>query len=243
MNLAIDIGNSRTKAYWFEGRNLVNKTTYDQPLSADLINTIQKHGEFSRSIIASTRILSTEVKGAISAMNNVIVLNASVVLPIRFSYRSPETLGADRIAMAVAARMQFPEQNCLVIGAGTCITYDLINTNGEFLGGAISPGLNMRLKAMHEFTERLPLVDLNEEFIQLGDNTSSSLRMGGQTAAVLEMNAMISKFGSQFDNLKVILTGGDAPYFEQHLENRIFAAPNFLGEGLNEILLWINTPE
>jgi len=204
-------------------------------------NTFKKITEshpFEHCIISSVRTVDDNSIKEISKSDSVVWVNSATAIPIKIKYRTPETLGIDRICLAVGAAQMFPNQHCLVIDAGTCITYDLVNENHEYLGGTITPGITMRLRAMNHFTHKLPLIEPSGEWIDIGMDTKTCMQMGSEVAAALEMKALIDHYSRQFANLKVILTGGDAPYFEQHVENAIFAAPNILGHGLNAILLW-----
>jgi type III pantothenate kinase len=138
--------------------------------------------------------------------------------------------------LVAAAVTQFPHQNILVIDAGTCITYDIVSTQKEYFGGAISPGLEMRLKALHTFTNKLPLLPLKDEEFLIGNNTKNSLYFGVINGVVAEIEGFIAHFAKENENLTVVLTGGDTIFLAKRLKNSIFANSNFLLEGLNSIL-------
>ena len=163
-------------------------------------------------------------------------LDHSTKIPIVNKYGTPETLGKDRIAAAVGAWMKYPNENILFIDMGTCITMNFVNNKGWFLGGNISPGINMRFKAMHKFTANLPLAEnvLNDEFI--ADTTVKALQNGAIKGTFREIDSFITETRNKFGEIKVILTGGDAFFFENWTKNMIFVAPNLVMEGLNEIL-------
>ena len=164
-------------------------------------------------------------------------LDASTPLPIQNLYGTPKTLGKDRLAAVVGANELFPNQNCLVIDAGTCTTYDLIDAKGNYLGGNITPGLKMRYKAMQHFTAKLPLVDKPETFANgIGNNTVAAMELGGGLGNVLEMEGWIRYFNQQFEGINTTLTGGDAEYFAKRLKTKIFAHSNLVLIGLNKIL-------
>jgi len=168
-----------------------------------------------------------------------IQLNAHTPVPIKNCYETPHTLGYDRLADAVGAWSLFPGKHSLVIDCGTCINYELITSTGEYLGGGISPGLRMRLEALHHFTGKLPLThpdNFSEKFP--GTNTAQcilSATIGGMAG---EINWMIEKYSEQFTPLNIILTGGDASRFGKYLKNKIFAHPDLPLLGLLEILLY-----
>jgi type III pantothenate kinase len=159
-------------------------------------------------------------------------------LPQVFSnaYATPKTLGNDRIALVSAASKLYPSQNVLVIDVGTCITFDIINSENQYLGGAISPGLQMRYRALNTFTENLPLLEPQEEVNLIGNTTMMSMHSGVIFGIISEIDGVISMYKSQYKDLTIILTGGDSVFLCKRLKNSIFANSNFLLEGLNYIL-------
>lgn len=165
-----------------------------------------------------------------------IRLSHETPLPFVNRYLTPATLGRDRIAGVAGAHRLFPGHNCLVIDAGTCITYDLLTANGEYLGGNIAPGLEMRLKAMHSFTARLPLVERTDAAAFIGNTTETAMQSGAQWGALLEINGFIGEFERQFPNLRVILSGGDADYFKNYIITDPILEKNIVLIGLNQIL-------
>ena len=167
---------------------------------------------------------------------NFVLLNNSTPLPIKILYKSPTSLGNDRIALAVGAITNFPNKNVLVIDAGTCITYDLINSKKEYLGGSISPGIQMRYNALHQFTSQLPLLESVDTAMLTGVNTEESIHSGIINGVFVEIDGIIQRYTNQYPDIKVIVTGGNAKFFDKGLKNTIFAKPNLLMEGLNKIL-------
>jgi type III pantothenate kinase len=165
------------------------------------------------------------------------VLTHTLPLPIINSYATPETLGVDRLASVCGARTLFPTEASLVIDSGTCITYDFIDADGVYKGGAIAPGLSMRLRAMHEFTARLPLVEVNENAILIGNSTVSCIQSGALNGMIAEIEGTISRYQVHYPQLRVILCGGDTHFFENNLKGTIFAVQNLVLRGLNSILL------
>jgi type III pantothenate kinase len=165
-----------------------------------------------------------------------IILNAETPLPIKLNYLTPKTLGADRIAAVVGAHSLHPQKNILVIETGTCITYDFIDADGIYQGGGISPGIHLRFSALHNFTEKLPLVTAIGDAALIGKSTESSIQSGVINGIIAELQGIISSYESNYENLTVILSGGDLEYFDKNLKNNIFAVPNIVLTGLNIIL-------
>jgi len=178
-----------------------------------------------------------EVMDFLKSQASFLELTTGTPLPIRLKYTTPETLGKDRVAAAVGAFHLFPKENCLVVDAGTCLTLDVVSAEGEFLGGNISPGIEMRLKAMHHFTAKLPLVEKVETLGDwLGDSTKNAMLNGAELGALLEVEGFIGWCQVKFPSLRVVLTGGDADFFVKHTKTKIFAHQNLVLIGLNQIL-------
>ena len=163
-------------------------------------------------------------------------LDTRTPLPVENRYATPETLGKDRLAAAIGAWAQYPGQHCLVVDAGTCLTLDLVTAEGSYLGGNISPGVRMRLRAMHAFTARLPQVDVGAYKALLGQSTESALQNGGLLGAVLEIEGLASRLSDSYPGLITVLTGGDAAILAERLKSKIFVHLNLVLEGLNKIL-------
>jgi len=157
-------------------------------------------------------------------------------LPIENLYRSKVTLGKDRLAAAVAAADRFPGKDILVISAGTCITYDFVNSGKEYLGGGISPGIQMRLQAMHTFTGKLPLISFKKNVPLIGNTTERSILSGVLHGAIAEIEGIAVHYKEQFPEVVIIISGGDAKYFDKRLKISIFAFPNIVIHGLYQIL-------
>jgi len=165
-----------------------------------------------------------------------IELDHHTDLPIENVYESPETLGKDRLAAAVGANELFPDQNILVIDAGTAITFDLVSERNQFVGGNISPGLEMRFKALNHFTGKLPWVRPSDEFEFIGKNTTDAIRAGVQNGMIYEIGQTIERFNRNYQNLQIIMTGGDSNFFDKKLNYSIFVHFNLTLIGLNRIL-------
>tara|TARA_R110002167_G_scaffold262525_13_gene469172 strand:- start:2069 stop:2797 length:729 start_codon:yes stop_codon:yes gene_type:complete len=237
MNLIIDAGNTRTKFAVFDKGNLVFGKEADAPLAALAAKKIcDLYPKISWSIISAVNNLDPKVIAVLSVFCPVHQVNYRSKTPYKNSYATPSSLGPDRIALATAAFYHNPKGNTLVIDAGTCITYDMVNDYGEYLGGAISPGLHMRYRALNEQTAKLPLLAPGESFDLIGNATESSIHSGVINGLCFEMDGFISQYRSRFSHLTVILTGGDAQFLSKRLKNTIFADSNFLLKGLNYLL-------
>ena len=238
MKLIIDIGNTYAKLAVFEGGNLIEMKIVEDIGSSQVERILSTYPSINSAILSDVRGQSNDISKLLA--NRVFFIELGHTTPVPFTnlYKTPETLGKDRIAAAAAAVKMFPGKNTLVIDAGTCITYDLVNDKSEYLGGAISPGIKMRYKALHDFTGKLPLVQANDddEPKVIGNNTSNSIYSGVQKAVLLEVGAMINEYQTIFPDLKIVLSGGDYFYFDKNLKSNIFAAPNIVLTGLMEIL-------
>ena len=230
MNLIIDIGNTLVKYAVFNNDQLVEILKTSE-IETEKVNTLIKEFDIKNVIISSVR---KEMNWNLDV--EVIHLSHKTSLPINLNYKTPETLGKDRIANIVAVSEEYPNKNAVVIDAGTCITYDFINKNKEYLGGRISPGLEMRYKSLNEFTELLPKLSVSGESKFIGDDTDSSIFSGVEQGVLSEVDSLISVFRKENEDLIVVVTGGDTFFFENALKNSIFADQNLVLKGLNIIL-------
>ena len=237
MNLVIDIGNTRTKFTVFNQGEIAISVPVDE-FKAEYLDLLKnEHPQLNKAIISSVKEYNPELKTKLQeSFKTFIVLNSETPLPIKNSYKSKQTLGNDRIAAVVGANFLYPGTNLLVIDAGSALTYDFINENGNYLGGNISPGINMRFKALNSFTGKLPLVCLDESNVLFGDTTETAIRAGVQNGAVFEVDKTIDTFKEFYNNLEVIITGGDVKFFDKRLKNSFFVNFNLVGIGLNRIL-------
>lgn len=233
--LIIDFGNSRTKAAVFKDSRLI-ELVISSALTVEDIRSLKNKFHLKQAMIASVIDLPEEVRNYLNSNFSLMQLDHLTPIPIGNQYKTPETLGKDRLAMVVAASRIFPDKNCLVIGAGTCITYDFIDRAAKYQGGAISPGISLRFKALHNFTSKLPLVSIKENVEITGTNTEESILSGVLIGATYEIDGTIATYRAIYDDLEVILTGGDMIFFQKTLKSRIFAASNLVLIGLNEIL-------
>ncbi len=237
-NLCIDWGNSRIKAAVIDDQNKIieSRSFQDSDAGQELAYMIEQHMP-KKGILCSVTNHSPEIEHALAdQLKSFIKLSNNTPVPIMNAYTSAETLGADRLGLAVAAHILNPDKNNLVISAGTCITYNFVQKNKAFRGGIISPGVHMRLQAMHHFTDKLPQVKLEGESLLLGYDTETGMRSGAIYGAAAEINGIISEFEAQYPDFNAILTGGDAPLLASKLKNKIFADPDLLLKGLNLIL-------
>jgi type III pantothenate kinase len=236
--LAIDIGNSQMKMALFNKEGLVQMNVSEGWHQKEY--DIFVKGYFIKHIIVSdVRYQDAPYEEYLKGKDGYMRFTSQSKLPIQNKYETPETLGSDRLAVVMGARHFHKEGPLLVINSGTCITYDLLTKDDEYLGGAISPGFDMRLKAMNHFTGKLPLVQIeaDEEITTLiGRNTRDAIISGAYYGMASEIDAMIDRFNEQYEGIKPVLTGGNWSLFAYNLKNRIFAHPNLVLFGLNAIL-------
>lgn len=237
LNLVIDIGNSRTKIALFNEHDLMFNVPVEK-FSADHARLLRnEHPQLDRAILSSVKPYDEELKSFLkNNFSYFLELDDKTRLPIENLYETPETLGKDRLAAAVGANELFPDQNLLIIDAGTAVTYDLVSDKNQFLGGNISPGLEMRYKALNQFTGRLPLVGPSDYYQQIGRNTIEAIRAGVQNGLIFEMEQTIELFNRNYQNLQIIMTGGDSYFFDKKLKYSIFVHFNLTLIGLNRIL-------
>lgn len=236
MNLAIDVGNTFTKIGVFEKEALIHNLNCPTENLIQCIDQLSKEFSVKKGIIAFVGNLKKEDLQVLKAKVSLTIMDSSVSVPFTNNYSTPLTLGVDRIALASAATRKYPQSNVLIIDAGTCITYDLITSKNEYLGGSISPGLKMRYAAMNHFTANLPLLSQKPIDSFIGSDTETSMHTGVIFGIAHEIDGFIEAYKNKFSSLTVILTGGDALFLRDKLKNDIFAHPNFLLEGLNYIL-------
>lgn len=237
MNLIIDTGNTAVKLAVFSKKNIIFNITveYDNFIS-EVENIFSLHPKINQAIISSTKNIEEKITKVIKTFCSLHTLSHESRVPFTNAYVAPKSLGVDRIVLASAAFNYNPNGNTLVIDAGTCITYDFINGVGVYLGGAISPGVVMRYKAMHRQTDKLPLLHRKDPLDIIGNSTETSMHSGVVNGVCAEIDGVIQQYKARFADLTVILTGGDAQFLSNRLKNTIFANSNFLLEGLNDLL-------
>jgi len=234
-NLTIDIGNTLTKVAVFTGDEIILLETYNTIEVESIIKIIDSHN-ISRVIVSCVGKLPSKFEDLISRKIEVVYFSASTRIPIINCYKTPNTLGVDRLAAAVAANALFPNSNVLAVDCGTAITFDLVNSNSEYLGGAITLGVTTRFKALNSFTANLPLLSISEDFPLIGSNTTESILSGVLNGVVNEIDGYINAIKTQYNHLNIVFTGGDSFFFDKKLKNSIFVHPNLVLIGLNRIL-------
>ena len=233
MNIAIDLGNSFAKAALFDGEVFQEKVI--KVTHSELVAFVEQNNP-ENVIFGSVGVDPQQFIRDINSAINCVVANHTLRFPVDIHYKTPETLGIDRLAGVIAANYLYSGMNCLVIDLGTCITYDLIDSSGRYLGGSISPGLFLKFKALHTFTARLPFVDAVDNPPLIGKNTNESIQSGVIVGTLSEIEGMIAKFSTDFSNFKTIICGGDAKFFESKIKAPIFVVPELVLVGLNRIL-------
>ncbi|MFT6369407.1 MAG: type III pantothenate kinase [Maribacter sp.] len=237
MNLVVDIGNTCIKFAVFKKKELLFDEYFEPSFFLEKVKLVfEAYPEIRNAIIASVGKSDKKAFEVLSLFCKVHILTSKSKVPFKNSYATPNTLGIDRIALATAAFYHNQGGNTLVIDTGTCITYDIINDFNEYLGGAISPGISMRYKAMHYQTEKLPLLEKEEPMDFIGNSTNNGMHSGVVYGVLLEIEGIISKYNQRFKHLTVILTGGDSHFLSKRLKNTIFADSKFLLKGLNYLL-------
>lgn len=236
MQLILDIGNSYTKTAVFDDNKLCELFVEETFIERKLIAILEKYTNVSKAIVSS--VLEINYKELLSKhIKSVHVFNNLNELPITNLYKTPETLGNDRLAGIIGAINVFPSSDVLVIDAGTAITYDLVTKDKNYHGGSISPGINMRYKALHTFTGKLPLVSQKDKMNFIGDSTENAIASGVQNGIIYEIETYINNIKNKYPEIKIILTGGDADFIRKNLKkNTIFVEQNLILKGLNSIL-------
>ena len=229
--LCFDFGNTRKKAGLFEDGVFIEEFI----LMDDMEETVQSlldNLQPDYSILSSVIKHDPKIESLLAGKSRFHKLSHKTKVNFTVPVGKPETVGADRLALCAAAVHFYPGRNNLVIGLGSCITYNFINQYHQFLGGSISPGMSMRFRAMHEFTAFLPLVDADWTFPLTGYDTATNMQSGVLYGMACEIDGMVSKYKEKYRNFNVVLTGGNAAYFAAQLKNGIFADYNFLFKGL-----------
>jgi len=235
MNLCIDIGNTRIKIGVFDkGQMIHHDVFYTMP--EDQVSELIQKFKIERAISSSTRKHITAFEKRVKSKIDLLRLSHKTDIPIVNKYHTPETLGKDRLAVVIGCTKVYPNKNCLVIDAGTCITYDVIDAKGNYYGGNISPGLRMRAEAMDTMTSTLPLVEPKYNSDYIGKTTETAMQNGVVYGTLLEMQSFIAMIKEDYGEINVIITGGDAPFFEDLLKSKIFVHSFLVLEGLDVII-------
>jgi type III pantothenate kinase len=235
MQLVLDIGNTRIKMAVFDKKKLVEKHRLTA-CTAENIQAILEQYPIKKIAYIASGADNKNLLDWLKTRSEVLEINEHTPISIKNCYKTPHTLGKDRLAGAVAAATIFPRKNVLFIDCGTCTTYNFVTQDAEFLGGNITSGIDMRLKAMHTFTAKLPLVTREITTNIVGDDTLSALRTGAQLGAAFEMEGFIRAYQQNFGAIKVILTGGDAVFFQNALKINVLLQPDLVLYGVNLII-------
>ncbi|MDT0556275.1 type III pantothenate kinase [Patiriisocius hiemis] len=237
MNLIIDVGNTRVKVAVFKANKLEYKDiSAKETFTNALVAIREQYPNIKKCIVSSVGNLNKKDLLFLKESYSVLELNHKTKIPFTNKYATPKTLGVDRIALVASAAVQFPKVNCLLIDAGSCITYDFLSSKNEYYGGAIAPGIGLRYKSLEAFTANLPLLDKETPDGVIGDSTNNAIHSGVINGVIFEIEGFIRSYREKYDDLTVILTGGDAHFLRDSLKNDIFANSNFLLEGLHYIL-------
>jgi type III pantothenate kinase len=232
--LCLDFGNTRMKAGLFAGNKLQQFFIFHNDPIQELNDLLDEH-KSEYAILSSVITHDPELESILRRRTRLHVLSHVSNLPFAIPVGKPETVGTDRLAIAAAAVHLFPRQHTLVIALGTCITYNFINRHHELIGGSISPGMDMRFRSMHEYTAKLPLIKGNWNVPLIGYDTVSNMQSGVILGMAKEIDGIINAYKERFANFNAVLTGGNLPFFESHLKNKIFADPDLIFKGLYAI--------
>ncbi len=237
MNLVIDIGNTAVKMAVFQSNKLLEKYNFPRENFLEKFKILRNSfPEIEISIVSNVSNDNSVIISEVKKYFPLLEMSQNLKFPFENRYATPKSLGKDRLALVAAAVKEYPGKNVLVIDAGTCITYDLKTNEEIYLGGAISPGMGIRFKSLHKFTANLPLVTPKPEPSLVGNSTETSILSGIINGLKMELQGTIQSYRTEFEDLTVILTGGDSQILSIPLKNSIFANSNFLLEGLNFIL-------
>ena len=235
MLLAIDVGNTRIKGAVYERNTLINQFVFSSAeVKNSIENILEKNSKITDLIVSSVGNENSIVFNSFSERISIHFVSHQDIFPFQNKYATPTTLGIDRMVLASGATLLFPKKNKLVIDAGTCVTYDFIDDENRYWGGAISPGLRLRYESLHQFTAKLPLLTLEEPLNFIGNSTNQSIHSGVVNGLIHEIDGFIEQYKNKNENFTIILTGGDAEFLAKRLKNTIFANSNFLLESLNQ---------
>ena len=229
--ICLDFGNTRSKCGLFENNELIETIVLETPSYDSILELLHKFSP-KKSILSSVVSHDPSIETLLKERTKFHLLSHESKVNFTTPVGKPSTIGSDRLALASAAVHYFPGKNNLVIGLGSCITYNFINQDHQFLGGSISPGMEMRFKSMHEHTALLPLAQKTWNFPIIGYDTLTNLQSGVLGGIIYEIDGFINYYRSKYENFNVVLTGGDTVYFARQLKNKIFADLNFLFKGL-----------
>jgi type III pantothenate kinase len=241
MVLTLDIGNTRIKGAVFENDNIVG--SFVKPaknILPEVKKIFEKFPEIDNVVSSSVSHNAKNLLSDAGYEGKITEIHHGSAFPFVNAYATPQTLGVDRMVLSAGATLMFPSQPRLVIDAGTCVTYDFVDADNIYHGGAISPGLRMRYEAMHMQTARLPLLSTYEPTGITGDSTAMAMHSGAVNGLRFEIDGFVSAYCLRHPNIIIILTGGDSDFLAKRLKNTIFANSNFLLESLNHTFHYLN---
>lgn len=238
LNLAIDQGNTFTKVSIFNGLKLIYSYRY-RCFHADVLQQLFNEYNIDAVIYSSVLDNSPEIESMMTKnMKKFIILSNTTPMPMTIDYATPGTLGHDRIASAIGALGEMPGKNILIIDAGTAVTMDIVTLDGHFIGGNIAPGLKIRFESLHNYTDKLPLINTEGDIPLIGYDTQTAIRSGVVNGLIAEIDGYINLISEKFKDLTVFMTGGDTPFLSKRIKSPIFDDENLLMKGLNRILLY-----
>lgn len=233
--LCFDLGNTRLKCGIMQDGELLEERFFSEEALLPEVEALLAEWRPRAAVLSSVIEHPPALEELLTRETRFIRLRHDTPSPVKIVYEKPETLGVDRIALAAGAWVTFPGKHSLIIGTGSAITYNFVNKHGEFMGGGISPGIDMRFRALHAFTDKLPLVQATEHYSFVGYNTRQSILSGVLEGALAEVDGMIASYGERYRNFNALLTGGNLVFFASRLKNKIFASPYLMYKGLNSI--------
>jgi type III pantothenate kinase len=241
MILTVDVGNTRIKGAVFEGAILLECFVFmKSELQKNIQNILKKYEKTTHLVVSSVGDVEKQAFLEFSSALNIHFVSHKDPFPFLNRYETPHILGIDRMVLAAGATLRFPDQNRLIIDAGTCVTYDFVDQGDNYLGGAITPGLRLRYETLHNYTAKLPLLTVESPKYFIGNSTSESIHSGVVNGLVYEIEGFINQYKAQYSNFIIILTGGDTDFLANRLKNTIFANSNFLLESLNQTFQYKN---
>ena len=236
MILTIDVGNTNIKVAVFKQVNLIEKFVFQKNvLKNNFKNILKKYPNCTKAVLSSVGKLDENDILWLKSYLNLLEIGHDSVFPFINLYGSPKTLGIDRMVLAAGAVLLYPNQNTLIIDAGTCVTYDFVTSSNEYLGGAISPGLRLRYESLHNFTAKLPLLTKKAPENFIGNTTDEAIHSGVVNGLCNEIEGFVSEYSVKNEQFTIILTGGDANFLANRLKSIIFADENFLLKGLQQL--------
>lgn len=236
MNLVIDIGNTRLKYAFFQQGNKIG-VGYGQEEMFRQVEDYVRAGEPLRILLSGSGKIEDSLRNALMRYANYwLEAHPGIPLPVSIGYETPETLGFDRLAGCIGARLFFPGKDLLVVDSGTAITYNYLSKAGVFLGGNIAPGQEIRFRSLHLCTDKLPYVEAASELKEYGKNTHDAIRIGVMKGILWEVNGCIAEFLHNNPEGQVVVTGGNSVYLEEKLPPSVFFEKHLGLYGLNEIL-------